>query len=201
MYDKTVNEIRYDIKELLGNEPIPVDTIKKAANALLDAGNLKQAPVKIINLCKNMGFSIYMQELPSTVCGYIMISGELREDFNTDRIISVNEMESAKRRRFTVAHELGHFLFYFDPSRSIEFYNAFETDGKTSPEEDACNRFAAELLMPEDIFCAAYDRAKAIYKDAADAYYNIVHYLSEEFLVPPKAVDWRISKELNLIGA
>ena len=198
MYEEAINSIRRNIKSLPENEPIPENIIVEAANTLLDAGSLKSAPVQIINLCRNMGFSVYMQELPHTVYGYIMISGDLKERFNTDRIISVNEAESAKRRRFTVAHELGHFLFNFDPSRSIEFYNAFETSGENSPDEDVCNRFAAELLMPQELVTVAYRKAEADYKEATDAYYNIVQRLSEEFLVPPKAVERRISIELRL---
>lgn len=203
MYTEAVNNIRRLLKDLPENQPVPVDIIVDAANTLLGAGKLKETPVEIISLCKNMGFNVYRQTLPHDVCGYIAIDGDMKEMFGTDRIISVNIVESAKRRRFTVAHELGHYLFNFDPAKNITFYNAFERDHKadeeTLPDEEACNRFAAELLMPREAFTKAYEKASIKFV-GPDANYNIVQQLSEDFLVPPKAVKRRLVEELKLMS-
>ena len=192
MYAEAIREIR--------NLPLSPDAPKLAAEKILNVEKKNSFPIPIIKICTNMGFKIYTQELPSNIGGYIVIDGELKERFQSDRIISVNCEESSMRRRFTVAHELGHFLFDFDPNESILFYNAFEQDhaeGENRDEELRANRFAAELLMPEAEFVKKFQEYKVAYRDQL---YDIVQALSDYFLVPPKAVKRRISEELKLNG-
>lgn len=190
MYKRVINEIRQE-----HFEPETVITAVKKINSVNDLG----VPVRIVELCQNMGFSIFRQDLPKDICGYIAVDGELKDRLETDRIIVVNESESPKRRRFTVAHELGHFLFDFAPG-TIEYYNAFETDHNTAddPREKLASRFAAELLMPEQEFAAEYYKAFRDHEGSSEQLYETVQELSDKFLVPPKAVEVRIKKELNL---
>ena len=161
-----------------------------------------EIPVKIIEICKEMGFSVYQQDLPENICGYIAIDGELKDRFPTDRIISVNMHESNKRRRFTVAHELGHYLFDFEPNNNIQFYNAFETNHSEGEDRKECiaNRFAAEFLMPKEEFIAAYHKVSDKHSNSSEQWYETVQELSDMFLVPPKAVEKRIKEELKLNG-
>lgn len=190
MYRQAINEIR--------QKTYTVDTVHGAAERIHSV-KPTGTPVKIIELCKNMGFSVFQQDLPKKICGYIAIDGELKERFDTDRIITVNMNESNKRRRFTVAHELGHFLFDFDPN-SIQFYNAFEHDHNESqaPNEDLANRFAAELLMPATKFKKEYQKSFQKHSGSSEQLYETIQELSDIFLVPPKAVEMRIKKELRL---
>lgn len=192
MYRQAINEIR--------QEKYTVDTVHTAAQKIL---NIKAVgiPVKIIEICKNMGFSVFQQNLPKNICGYIAIDGELKDRFGTDRIITVNMNESNKRRRFTVAHELGHFLFDFNPN-GIQFYNAFEHDHEENdvPSESLANRFAAELLMPEDKFRKEYRKIYDNHSGSSEQLYETIQDLSDLFLVPPKAVEMRIKRELKLHG-
>ena len=192
MYRQAINEIRQDT--------YTADTVCDAAEKL-HAVRPMGVPVRIIELCKNMGFSVFQQDLPKEICGYIAIDGELKDRFETDRVISVNIHESNKRRRFTVAHELGHFLFDFDPN-SIEFYNAFEHDHNEheTPNEILANRFAAELLMPRKAFTDAYHDIYGKLSGSSEQLYETIQTLSDLFLVPPKAVETRIKKELKLHG-
>lgn len=74
------------------------------------------------------------------------ISGELVPNGDSATII-YNSQHSAKRQRFTIAHELGHFMLghghaYRDSTHnfSMSYYDRREV---------AANQFAAELLMPE----------------------------------------------------
>ncbi|UIL53975.1 ImmA/IrrE family metallo-endopeptidase [Pantoea agglomerans] len=74
------------------------------------------------------------------------LSGELVPDGDT-AIIKFNPSDSAKRQRFTIAHELGHYMLghghaFRDPSShfSMSYYDQREVDA---------NQFAAEVLMPE----------------------------------------------------
>lgn len=75
-------------------------------------------------------------------------------DFNAKRIY-VNKADPPSRQRFTIAHELGHWIlhkeaFRFDPDaypvlprfQHVEESNAFEQEA---------NAFASELLVPEHL--------------------------------------------------
>lgn len=65
----------------------------------------------------------------------------------TSCIIYYDRNESVVRQRFTVAHELGHFVLdHADAPRDKP--DSFSASIGSSIESDA-NRFAAELLMPE----------------------------------------------------
>lgn len=190
MYKQAIDAIR--------KEKYNVDTVGKAATLLLSVKNAG-IPVKIVEMCTAMGFAVYRQALPKEMCGYIVIDGELKDQFETDRIISVNENESNKRRRFTVAHELGHFLFDFTPD-TIQFYNAFERDHDMHDDEKEilASRFAAELLMPKDIFIREYRREYNDRAGSSEQFYETIQELSDIFLVPPKAVERRVKEELKL---
>lgn len=74
------------------------------------------------------------------------LSGELIPDGDS-ALIRYNPTDSAKRQRFTIAHELGHYVLghghaFRDPSShfSMSYYDPREVDA---------NQFAAEILMPE----------------------------------------------------
>lgn len=75
------------------------------------------------------------------------ISGVLEYD-NGIWLIKVNNKHNSKRQRFTIAHELGHFMLHRNKSALFEdkvFFRAVEKDNM----EYAANSFAALLLMPE----------------------------------------------------
>lgn len=75
-------------------------------------------------------------------------SGEFSYEGNIP-VIHYKNTESNLRQRFTIAHELGHFILghggaYRDNPVDFSIVNH-------DPLEIAANRFAAELLMPEDV--------------------------------------------------
>jgi hypothetical protein len=113
--------------------------------------------------------------------------------------ILVNSDDPVPRRRFTAAHELGHFLLHFraaevDPIAG--FLQEDETIAETDDEhqdlatmERQANLFAAELLMPEAI-------CRQIAGKAAEQGGNSVRYLEHklagELLVSHEAAKWRV---------
>ncbi|QTK47137.1 MULTISPECIES: ImmA/IrrE family metallo-endopeptidase [Xanthomonas] len=60
--------------------------------------------------------------------------------------ISYNILDPENRRRFTIAHELGHHVLQHG-MRFRDTSSAFSS-GSYDPVEVSANRFAAELLMP-----------------------------------------------------
>lgn len=69
--------------------------------------------------------------------------------------IAYNEASSPKRRRFTIAHELGHFLIPVHGANAqcmkVDMGVLVAKDANRRREAEA-NRFAAALLMPREIF-------------------------------------------------
>ncbi len=71
------------------------------------------------------------------------ISGVLKPEHN---VIGVNKKHHPVRRRFSVAHELGHFLL----GHRIDQEIIDDDFDKPLPPEQEANAFAAALLMPAD---------------------------------------------------
>jgi len=113
----------------------------------------------------------------------------------TGSVVLVNASDILTRRRFTMAHELGHFILHRDligdgldddqlyrSTLRGRFYN---TAIKLVHESQA-NAFAANFLMPEELLRPAVER------DRLD-----VKQLTVRFQVSPSAMSWRL-KSLSL---
>jgi Zn-dependent peptidase ImmA (M78 family) len=117
------------------------------------------------------------------------------------------------RRRFTAAHELGHYLLHFRPSLESQrepdapfvrtddektLYEGEENkvDKVQSPPEweRQANRFAAELLMPEAVCRSAHEN---YVKRLRAPVRFLEHHLAADLLVSQKAVQVRL-RELRL---
>ena len=106
------------------------------------------APVDITALANSLGLSVYDDDdLSPGVSGMIArdASGESESGF----VISVNSSDHYLRRRFTVAHEIAHFLLHRDKIGDGIFDDAmYRSDKMNSTEEFEANNMAADLLMP-----------------------------------------------------
>jgi Zn-dependent peptidase ImmA (M78 family) len=78
--------------------------------------------------------------------------------YGSDRAIIINtHIDSPGRHRFTFAHELGHYFLEHPPTfhengQAGIRCNATDIEKGQMPREGEANRFAVELLMPEDRF-------------------------------------------------
>lgn len=80
---------------------------------------------------------------------------------NEKAVITVNSSIAYEgKKRFVIAHELGHFLMHrdlvsvhHDTDATLEFF-------KKGHQETEANEFASELLMPEQLFKEACERKK-----------------------------------------
>lgn len=96
----------------------------------------KDQPVKdIFNLLESNGIIIYEIEADEKIDGVSFLS---KKGYP---IIIINKNFSNDRKRFTLAHELGHILMHY--SFTIPKYRESEV-------EKEANRFASEFLMPKD---------------------------------------------------
>lgn len=79
-----------------------------------------------------------------------------------DYVVKLNAGHREERRRFTLAHEIGHTFFLELPQHTSSEYMAgekniqvFHSDTK---EEYLCNRVASEILMPRSLFLDRLDK-------------------------------------------
>lgn len=110
---------------IAGSDPFPVDPVRIAAS---------------------LGVDVFNAQLSDKVAGALVKEEERKPT------ILLNEADSPRRRRFTCAHEIGHFILRTRANPSDDFtFTDFRSDlAATGEAEDEryANGFAAELLMP-----------------------------------------------------
>lgn len=102
------------------------------------------SPRDLIQVAEALNASIYEDDLADEVSGYI-----IRAKTNGTAYIVVNKNHPVSRKRFTIAHELGHLMAHSDGKP----FRADRTQNKIAPKSDeelAADKFAASLLMPKD---------------------------------------------------
>jgi hypothetical protein len=112
---------------------------------------VKSAPVDVSGLARELGINVWQsRKLPPDVSGKIF-----RDENNGGKSgfsIVVNAFESLNRRRFTVAHEIAHFILHRDSlDRGELIDDTLYRSGLSTEEEHAANKLAAEILMPTNL--------------------------------------------------
>ncbi|MCC2624899.1 MAG: hypothetical protein K0R14_772 [Burkholderiales bacterium] len=105
-----------------------------------------KAPVNIEQIVKNYGIQVYKESMEENQSGAIVIND------NASGMI-INKDDSLSRQRFTMAHELGHFISYKLQNKTgeiIEFRDGTSSLG-TNLEEIFANKFAASILIPKTL--------------------------------------------------
>lgn len=114
-------------------------------------------------------------------------------------VIAVNSAQHENRQRFTIAHELGHFLLHrgtklhFDEDFRIDYRDATSSDA-TKREEIEANAFAAALLMPRRILMRDWLRLAPDDKEISDA----IRTLAKRYRVSQKAMELRLVNRIHL---
>ena len=129
---------------------MPVNTkATRAAAQILNEAGVKKLPVNVDAIARLHAF-VMRDPLPSDVSGMLIPASP---DAKKRWIIVSNKAHSVERRRFTVAHELGHLLLHqyatphADGGQRVRFRDGASSLG-TDRDEVEANQFAAELLMP-----------------------------------------------------
>lgn len=89
----------------------------------------------------------WVQDKPLTACDGRTVMKNGRAIVSVDSMIAY-----PPKRRFVLAHELGHMLLH--PGKEVGFEDDYSTleAYKKGPQEIEANDFAASLLMPEGLF-------------------------------------------------
>ena len=121
----------------------------RTAHTLLNAHDARRAPIAVERLARQLGVRVTQETLDDAVSGLLIIRGN-------QAAIVVNAAHHLHRQRFTIAHELGHFLLHRNAGNlfvdsTLTFYRDERSSEGTYEQEVEANAFAAALLMPEDL--------------------------------------------------
>ena len=142
----------------------------------------KAAPVRLSAIAQALGLKVVSTTLPTG------ISGEIRPDPDGagTYVVRVNKSDSARRQRFTVAHEIGHFLLHRDQIGSGIRDDVLYRSKLSDVREAQANRIAADLLMPETLVSEWLRHAQTLKVE------NTVEFLSDKFNVSEAAMKIRL---------
>ena len=149
--------MKTDFLSGIKEKPAGIDDMQDRAYEVLDRFSMRRVPrggVKIVKILNGFGIKTYLDDIkPGSLYAYIVVAPALWEKFGTDRIACVNTALSDGDKRFALANELAHFLFDHDGSPA--YMDAYVAD--MTVKELRADRFAACILMPEDVFREKYD--------------------------------------------
>ena len=104
---------------------------------------LSEYPVKLGAIAKCLGIKVLLSTLPRGTSGQI---GQENGDF----VIRVNRHEAKHRQRFTLAHEIAHYLLHRDKIVADGGWseNVLLRSGQPASVEYEANRLASDLVIP-----------------------------------------------------
>lgn len=160
----TISEIKNEanrVKKYYKIDAIPVNLMK-----ILDVENIKLEITDFAEYEKNVGVPI---------SGMLYINGD-------NKIIMASVKDNKQRRNFTTAHELGHYFLHGGREETDKIFVSFR--GDSNPRETEANRFAAELLLPDD-------KVEEEYKLAM---FPTASYFAEKFDVSKQAMTIKLEQ-------
>jgi Zn-dependent peptidase ImmA (M78 family) len=126
--------------------------IRSLVERLLTNSSIHSAPVPVENIAHSLGIEVRRQEAEDELSGFL-----LRDRRSARATIGVNSSHHENRQRFSIAHEIGHFLLHAGQNLHVDgrtdaaltiIWRDDESSTGSKPEEIEANFFAAELLMP-----------------------------------------------------
>jgi Zn-dependent peptidase ImmA (M78 family) len=138
-----------------------------------------EVPVRVGQLAKALGLEVVLATLPMNISGMIHPKG-------TGYVIKVNRFEPKERQRFTIAHEIAHFLLHKQRILQGVTDSVLYRSRLSSSLEAEANRLAADIIMPRE----AIDRALAHHERVNE---QVVADLAEQFRVSSAAMQIRVS--------
>jgi Zn-dependent peptidase ImmA (M78 family) len=127
---------------------IRVGYARNLARKLIEDLKLSGPPVPEQKVARLAGLDVIPYGFPPEISGVLVYSGGIKA-------IGVNTSHPQVLQRFSVAHELGHFMLGHDNDFFLDFsdpaISQLEEDRADNNADVEANEFAAELLMPMDM--------------------------------------------------
>lgn len=165
------------------------------ASKLIEKFGLTKPPINVEGIAVSLGLEVIPYAFDDDISGALIIQ-------KSKSVIGYNPQHSRKRKRFTIAHELAHYLLHNTESESLfidkDFIAKYRSATNYTPrelkQERQANAFAAELLMPRKILLASLKEDE--YKDLPEP--ELIDELAKLFDVSVPAMTIRLSN-LNIL--
>jgi len=145
---------------------------------------LDEYPVKLGAIAKSLGVKVLLSTLPRGTSGQI---GQENGDF----VIRINRHEARHRQRFTLAHELAHYLLHRGQIVTDGGWseNVLLRSGQPLSMEYEANRLASDLIIP------SAQLAKAMAEYTGPMTSEAIEDLARRFRVSTAAMEIKLQLE------
>lgn len=160
--------------------------LRGKVKALLDACDLHTPPVDVERVARHLDLHVREGEFDGEISGFLYQDG-------TRTVIGINRAHGAARRRFTLAHEIGHYVLHNRETTFVDrggpsiLKRDVRSSAGTDVREVEANAFAAELLMPAPFLA----RSLAEADERADAE-DLIRDLAQQYNVSVQAMTIRL---------
>lgn len=163
------------------NATLNTSEIENKASQILKDHGLFSLPVDPVSLANNIGIKVN-----NAVFSDDNLSGLIAKRGSNISIL-VNKSDPPYRKRFTIAHELGHhFLHLLSDGefvdKKVDLFRDAEGGDQSKKIEVQANQFAAALLMPPELVKIEYQKN------------NDVSDLARKFNVSEEAMGYRLQR-------
>ncbi|MBP7074234.1 MAG: ImmA/IrrE family metallo-endopeptidase [Rhabdochlamydiaceae bacterium] len=164
----------FKIPDSLSDQIDEYDQIEEVANKLRNYWKLGRAPIQdLIDVLESHGVRVFIIDYEEK-----MFDG-LSTLINEQPIIVISSKWPGDRQRFTLAHELGHFILQGKLSKELK-------------EEKACNRFAGAFLLSKETIVQEMGRIRTSIE------WRELYLLKEEFKLSMYSICYRL-KDVGII--
>lgn len=152
--------------------------IEEQANNMLASCDAAKIPTDLEKVVSSCGLNIMTADLNDS------LSGALLRD---EKIVVVNRNHPPVRKRFTIAHEIGHHVLHGDKKEFIDgiFKREKQPDNQFIETEKEANQFAAALLMPAHDVVREFQKIDISQEDS-------INELAEKFKVSSDSMKYRL---------
>ncbi len=173
-----------------------VKQITDIAFQLVSDANILKAPININLIVKSSGITLEETDLGEDMSGLLLIH-------DNSAVIAYSSRQGSQRKRFTIAHELGHYMLHRELNADTVFLdkdfivkyrsNKLYSEVEIRQEQEA-NAFAAALLMPKEFIFDELNKEslKSLHES------ELIERLASIFEVSVPAMTFRLTN-LNLL--
>jgi len=166
--------------------------VTEVASELLDRAGITNTPVDLNQVLAVAGIKAQAVDLGEDVSGLLAVQNRIG-------VIAYSENQGRQRQRFTIAHELGHFLLHLPEGNQDTVFldkdfivkyrsNKAYTETEMRQEQEA-NTFAASVLMPKELIFKTLARKDMQKLSETD----LIETLAQIFEVSVPAMTFRLS--------
>ena len=176
--------------------------IESLATDILKLHNLFKTPIDVIKLANKIGLKIIYHKMTDDISGMLMIK-------DGNGIIGVNKSHPKVRKRFTIAHEIGHYSLKHHREGSIFVNQKQHTSANIYRDKNSmkgeiwqeieANAFAASLLMPKQIILKEIQNLTIDLLGDSETNEEAIILLAKKFTVSKQSMVIRLSN-LNVFN-